>query len=248
MKITILGSGTAVPSLERNSAGVLLQHGNINSLFDCGYGTLHQLLRLGLTYHDIDRIYFTHNHPDHICDLVIFLFSSRYHRDPRVKDLEIVGAPGFRKFFDGLTQAFKHWLVPTTYTINIVEQGEEKRQYDGLSVSARKVDHIDLSLGYRVTDSSGSTFALSGDTAYCPAMVELGQNADLLILECSFPDTVKGHLTPQEAGQLARETGCKKLCLTHFFPPCDTDEIGKACRREYAGELVLAQDLLEFEL
>lgn len=250
MKITILGSGTAVPSLERNSAGLLLQHGGINSLFDCGYGTIHQLLRLGVTYHDIDRIYFTHNHPDHICDLIIFLFSSRYHLAPREKNLEIVAGHGFRQFFDGLTNAFKHWLIPTTYNINIVEQGEETREYGGLSVTARKVNHIDLSLGYRITDPLGSTFALSGDTGYCANMVALGKNADLLILECSFPDSlaVKGHLTPKEAGRLARETGCKKLCLTHFYPPCDPFAISEACRREYAGELILARDLLEFEL
>ena len=250
MKITILVSGTAVPSLERNSAGILLQHENINSLFDCGYGAVRQLLRLGLSYHDIDRIYFTHNHPDHMCDLIIFLFASRYQEDPRRKDLEIVAAPGFKKFFDGVMGAFKHWLIPTTYKVNIVEQDEETREYNGLSVTSRKVNHIDLSRGYRVTDRTGATLALSGDTDYCAEVAELGRSADLLILECSFPDMmkVKGHLTPKEAGRLARESGCKKLCLTHFYPPCNPDEIHKACVEEYTGEIILAYDLLGIEL
>ena len=96
MKVTILGSGTAVPSLQRNSAGVLIQENEINTLVDFGYGNLRQLLNLGITYHDIDRIFFTHNHPDHMCDLIPFLFGSRYQLDARKKDLEIVAGPGFQ--------------------------------------------------------------------------------------------------------------------------------------------------------
>lgn len=249
MKATILGSGTAVPSLRRGSAGILLQDGGGNSLIDCGYGTVHKLLRLGLTYHDIDRIFFTHIHPDHVCDLTILLFGSRYHLEPREKDLTLVGAPGFKKFFEGLTAAYRHWLVPTTYSISIVEQDEETREYDGLTVATRKVNHMDLSRGYRFTGETGAAFAVSGDTDSCDNMVELGKNADLLVLECSFPDDMKvsGHLTPREAGRLARRADCKKLCLTHFYPPCDLEDVRQSCSREYSGALVLAEDLTEFE-
>ncbi|MFQ5716221.1 MAG: MBL fold metallo-hydrolase [Nitrospinales bacterium] len=250
MKVTILGSGTAVPSLERNSAGILLQHETQNVLFDFGYGNLRRLLSLGISYHDIDRIFFTHNHPDHMCDLIIFLFSSRYHEDPRVKDLSIVGGPGFKRFFDGVMAAFKRWLIPTTYQVDIVEQDEETRVYDSLTVTSKKVNHIDISRGYRVTDASGATVAISGDTDYCEGMVALGKNADLMILECSFPDDKKvaGHLTPNLASKLAQEAACKKLCLTHFYPPCDMEDIRAVCRRQFSGELFLAEDLMTFEL
>ena len=115
MRITILGSGTSVPSLDRNSSGVLVQHNRQNNLFDFGYGNLRQLLNIGLTYHDIDRIFFTHNHPDHMCDLIIFLFGSRSLQAPRMKDLPIIAGPAFKKFFDGLMEVFKRWLVPATY-------------------------------------------------------------------------------------------------------------------------------------
>lgn len=250
MKITILGSGTAVPSLRRNSAGVLLQNAGKNYLFDLGYGNVRQLLNLGITYHDIDRIFFTHNHPDHMCDLIIFLFASRYHLEPRKQDLPIIAAPGFKVFFEGMMNAFKHWLIPLTYKVEIVEQDEETRTYDHLSVTTRKVAHLDISRGYRVTDAQGRTFAISGDTDYCEAMIELGKDADLLILECAFPDTLKcgGHLTPSEAGKLAQAAGCKKLCLTHFYPPCDMQEVEKTCRQYYSGDLALAEDLMVFEM
>lgn len=248
MRVVILGSGTAYPSLERNSAGVLIQSKGINSVVDFGYGNVRQLLRLGLTYHDVDRIFFTHNHPDHMCDLIYFLFSTRYPPEARVKDLEIVAAPGFRTFFDGLMKAFGTWLVPDTYNIEIIEQDEETRDYDGLMVTSRRVNHIELSRGYRFEDESAHTVAISGDTDYCEGIVELGREVDVLILECSTPDDtkVKGHLAPTLAGRIANEAGCKTLCLTHFYPPMENFDPAAIIDAQFKGNLVLAEDLMEF--
>ena len=250
MKVTILGSGTAVPSLQRNSSGVLIQENGVNSLVDFGYGNLKQLLNLGITYHDINRIFFTHNHPDHMCDLIPFLFGSRYQLDARKKDLQIVAGPGFQEFFDKLMTAFKHWLKPTEYQLNIFELDEGVYEFETLKVRAEKVKHIAMSRGYRFTNGKGKSVALSGDTDYCQGMIELGKQADLMILECAWPDEEKteGHLGPTLAGRLAFEADCKKLCLTHFYPPCDLKDIRKTVQETYKGELVLARDLMQFEI
>ncbi len=250
MKVTILGSGTAVPSLQRNSSGVLIQDNEVNTLVDFGYGNLKQLLNLGITYHDIDRIFFTHNHPDHMCDLIPFLFGTRYQLDPRKKDLQIIAGPGFQDFFDKLMQAFKHWLKPTEYKLNILEVDEGVFEFGTMEVQAAKVKHIAMSRGYRFINNEGKSVALSGDTDYCEGMIELGKGTDLMILECAWPDEEKteGHLGPTLAGKLAAEAGCKKLCLTHFYPPCDLENIRKTVQDIYQGELVLARDLMQFEL
>ena len=217
-------------------------------MVDFGYGSIHSLLKKGLTYHDIDRIYFTHNHPDHICDLVPFLFASRYPKDPRKKDLQIIAGPGFKQFFDTLMKAYKNWLVPTTYKVEIVEQDEETKFYDGLVVTSKKVKHIELSRGYRFEFSNRKSLVVSGDTDYCDEMIDLGSNADLMILECSMPDEMKvqGHMTPTECGKLAQKANCRKLCLTHFYPVCDPKNVREKCLAEYRGDLFLAEDLMEF--
>ncbi len=250
MRVTILGSGTAVPSLERNSSGALIQEDGINTLIDFGYGTLKQLLNLGITYHDIDRIFFTHNHPDHICDLIPFLFGARYHPSARTKDLEIVAGPGFQKFFDELLAAFGNWLTPKEYPLQITEIDEGSKKFGCHQVLFKKVRHIDMSRGYRFMNPEGKSVAFSGDTDYCEGMIELGKEADLMILECAMPDDSKiaGHLVPSLAGKLAKEADCKKLCLTHFYPPCDMDVIRKTVSALYKGKLVLARDLMQFEL
>ena len=250
MKVTIMGSGTMVPSGERNSSGVLIENEGTCSMVDFGYGTMHNLLKRGLTYHDVDRIYFTHNHPDHICDLVPFLFASRYPNDPRMKDLEIIAGPGFRLFFNTLMRAYKNWLVPTTYKVNVLEQDEETKKYDGLIVTSKKVKHIELSRGYRFESANGKSLAVSGDTDYCDEMIAIGKEVDLMILECSMPDNMKlqGHLTPSECGKLAQKANCRQLCLTHFYPVCDQKDVRVKCLAEYGGELFLAKDLMEFNI
>ena len=250
MNIIILGSGTAVPSLERNSSGVLIQEEGYNALVDFGYGTLKQLLHLGITYHDIDRVFFTHNHPDHICDLVPFLFGTRYHLSARKKALEIVAGPGFQQFFDKLMSAYKHWLVPSEYQIQITEIDEGSKKFGCHQVSFKKVQHIEMSRGYRFENRAGKSVALSGDTDYCQGMIELGRGADLMILECAMPEENKitGHLVPSLAGKLAKEADCKTLCLTHFYPPCDLDVMRETVSAIYDGELALAHDGMQFEL
>ena len=250
MKVTILGSGTAVPSLDRNSSGVLIQEEGTNTLIDFGYGTLKQLLHLGITYHDIDRIFFTHNHPDHMCDLIPFLFGARYRPSARKKDLEIIAGPGFKRFFDILMQAYKGWLIPTAYKVEILEQDEETKPYDGLIVTSKKVKHIEMSRGYRFEFANGKSLVVSGDTDYCDGMIDLGKEADLMVLECSMPDDMKvpGHMTPSECGKLAQKANCRKLCLTHFYPVCDLKDVRRKCLAEYSGELFLAEDLMEFNI
>ncbi len=250
MKVTILGSGTAVPSLERNSSGVLVQEEGINTLVDFGYGTLKQLLHLGITYHEIDRIFFTHNHPDHMCDLIPFMFGARYFPSAREKDLEIVAGPGFQKFFDKLMSAFGHWLLPKKYNFHITEIDEGSKNFGSHQVTFKKVRHIEMSRGYRFVNSTGKSLVLSGDTDYCQEMIELGRGADLMILECAMPDGEKipGHLVPSLAGKLAEEARCKTLCLTHFYPPCDLHAMHETVSALFKGELFLAHDLLEFEL
>ena len=85
---------------------------------------------------------------------------------------------------------------------------------------------------------------------YARAAFALARDAGLLIVECSFPDErkVEGHLTPLLAGRAAREAGCGKVVLTHLYPPCDSHDVVGAVKREFSGEVVLAEDLMKIVL
>jgi len=70
---TILGSSSGVPQAGRNSSGYVL---NINSrltVIDCGGGTTTSLLRRGFNPLDIENIFITHTHSDHVCELPLLI-------------------------------------------------------------------------------------------------------------------------------------------------------------------------------
>ena len=69
MKLTILGSGTATPLLYRNCAGYLLEVEDKKLLFDSGTGTIRRLLEIKTDLFDIEHIFYSHLHNDHINDL-----------------------------------------------------------------------------------------------------------------------------------------------------------------------------------
>lgn len=110
--------------------------------------------------------------------------------------------------------------------------------------------HMIPTIGYRLEFSSGKVLVYSGDTDYCENIVELAKGADVLILECSFPDDlrVEGHLVPSLCAKIAKESGCKVLALSHFYPQWEGRDILRECRSFYNGNIILAEDLMEFLL
>ena len=109
--VTILGSGTCVPSIERSSCAVMLQVSKTRLLFDSGPGTMRRLLRTNTTIFDVDFIFYSHFHPDHTAELVPFLFATKYpDMRQRKKVLTIIAGAGFEEFFAGLKTTYGNWI------------------------------------------------------------------------------------------------------------------------------------------
>jgi len=72
-KFTILGSSSGVPQANRCTAGYVLQINRHLNLIDCGGGVCSSYLRRGLSPLDVDRIFISHTHPDHVCELPLFI-------------------------------------------------------------------------------------------------------------------------------------------------------------------------------
>jgi len=243
MQITILGSGTGEPSVKRGSPGILLTAGDRRILIDSGSGTLRALLFQGVTYLDIDTICYSHFHCDHIAELAPILFAMGNMAAPRQKELTLIGPPGLESYYHSLRALYAPTLDPVGYRVRIEEIGEGVLERPEAAYRALPVSHSASSIGYRL-ESRGRSLAYSGDTAYCDNLVTLGRDADLLVLECSFPDEreAEGHLTPRLAGAIARRAGCRRLLLTHFYPLCEGFDILAQCRKAYSGEIIIASD------
>ena len=254
MKITILGSGTCVPSLQRSSCSVLIEINKTVLVLDSGAGTMRRLLEAGVTIDKISYIFYSHLHPDHSGELVPFLFATKYPESyRRRKPFTIVAAKGFAAFYEKLKSAYGHWIELAPGLLNIVELDNKGRDHldCGLfDVDSLPMDHTEASLGFRITHPGGRSVVYSGDTDVCKNLVTLARDADVLICESALPDELKapGHLTPSLAGQIAAQAGVGKLVLTHFYPECDAVDVAEQCRKTYQGPLVLAEDLMEIRL
>lgn len=250
MEIIILGSGTGVPSLKRGSPGFLIKADKQSILLDSGSGTLGKMLRAGVTYKEVDAVLYSHFHPDHSADLVPLIFACEYHDDPRTQDLRILGGYGFRDYFEGLRSVYGSWIEPQTFRIHIQEVLADDIEIGDVRITTLPLDHAPESVGYRLTSPTGRIVVYSGDTDYCRNIVELTRGADLLLVECSFPEgqKVKGHLTPALAGRIAREAGCTRLVLTHLYPPCDQFDIRGDCQKVFPGEVLLAEDMMRIAI
>jgi ribonuclease BN (tRNA processing enzyme) len=254
MKLTILGSGTGVPTVERSACSFVLETGGRKLLFDLGPGTIRRLAEAEFALSRISSVFISHFHPDHSSELVAFLFATK-HPDAyrRRTPFHVVGARGIRNFYRGLVNVFGEWIELEPGLMDIVELHHEKAdRFEGESftVDSLPMTHIASSIGFRVTAADGTTLAYSGDTDECDNAVVLAREADLFICESALPDEMKvnGHLTPSLAGRIAARARVKRLLLTHFYPECESVDVEAECRKTYDGPLILARDLMKLDV
>jgi ribonuclease BN (tRNA processing enzyme) len=247
MELTVLGSGTSIPSLRRGAPGSLLRVGRDLVVIDCGPGTLNRLLKAGVRHDEVTHILCTHTHLDHIGELAHWMFLSNISTMERTRPLTLCGSAGVMRMLAGLREMMGHWLDASSYTRTLVTMDEARASsvgFDGWSLAAFPVRHIDSSLAFRITESGGATLACTGDTDTTDDLIDLARGADLLLIESSTPDEGKipGHLTPSEAGDVARRARAGRVVLTHFYPPCDEADMLSQLRRTWDGPALLAED------
>lgn len=254
IKVTILGSGTAVPSLERSSCSVLMETSGACILFDIGAGTMRRLLEAGKKISDITHIFISHFHTDHTGELASFLFSTKYPETlRRLTPFILAGARGLRSFYEGLLRAYGHWIELPPEILEITElsnTGRDFHDFARFNIETLPMLHIESSIGYRLTAPDGSCAVYTGDTDDTENIIELGRDADLMICEAAMPDGKKiaMHLTPSLAGRLASRAGVRKLVLTHFYPEAEGADLEAECRKTYSGPLAIAHDLMTFNI
>jgi ribonuclease BN (tRNA processing enzyme) len=252
IKVTILGSGTCVPRLQRSSCAVLVETGQAKILLDLGMGTIRRLLEYGVSIFDLTHIGISHFHPDHTAEWVPLIFATKFpDGNPRAKPLTVLGGTGLKGFYAGLQAAFGQWIVLPQGQMQIREidtLAGETLEFDDFRLTARPVNHRPESLAYRIESRGGHSVVYSGDTDECDALPSLAEGTDLFICESALPDELKasGHLTPSLAGRYARQARVERLVLTHLYPQCDDADIVKQAQSIYKGPVIAAEDLMSF--
>ena len=98
----------------------------------------------------------------------------------------------------------------------------------------------------RIGAKGAGEIAYSADTRPGEEIVEAARDADLLIIEGTLPRPertgLRGHLTPEEAGEHAREAGAKRVVITHISDELGDDWAREQAERGFDGPVEIAQE------
>jgi ribonuclease BN (tRNA processing enzyme) len=220
LELTFIGSGNAFAPTRYWSSFLV----NRRILFDAPPTLLPHLNKLGVDPRDIEAVFISHFHGDHYFGLP-FLLLEFAEKEPRTKDLTIVGPPGISKRVEAATNlAFANVFRKRDrgYQLTFVEvrDGQVGEAAAGCRYEARRVEHVpDLeAFGFRA-EIDGETIAYTGDSSMCDALVPLAEGADVFVAECSCWTETCGaiHLTPSNILELRKQISAPtKFVLTHI--------------------------------
>jgi ribonuclease Z len=174
IRVTLLGTGTPRPTLERFGPSILIEAGADKLIFDVGRGATQRLAQLNISFAAITGVFLTHLHSDHVVGLPD-LWLTGWLLANRTQPLPLWGPPGTTAMATHLEAAFAF-----DRQIRVADDGAPERGgalaateatggiiYDhaGLQVTAFPVDHglVRPALGYAIT-YHGRRVVLSGDT------------------------------------------------------------------------------------
>jgi ribonuclease Z len=240
-RVTLLGTGSPAPLMNRFGPGVLVEAGGKKLLIDAGRGGTQRLRQAGLALGQVDAVFLTHLHSDHVVGLPD-LWLTGWLQVPyanRKGPFVVYGPVGTQAMMDGMTRAFA-WdiqariadqaLKPEVIQAQVTEV-QQGVVYDkeGVKVTAFEVDHGELlkpAFGYRI-DYAARSVTISGDTRFSENLIRHAEGTDLVIHQVAavreellaspiFKVILSHHTKPDEAGTLFSRIKPKLAVYYHF--------------------------------
>lgn len=149
LTVTFLGTGSGVPSLDRNLSCVAVQRQGELFLLDCGEAAQIQYRRAGLGFAPLAAIAITHLHGDHITGLMGLLMSLQMAG--RKEPLDVYGPPGLGEYIRCNRRALQTHFG---YRVNLREEPGAAvfRETPEYRLRAAPLDHGQLCLGFRLEE------------------------------------------------------------------------------------------------
>ncbi|MHA1682093.1 MAG: MBL fold metallo-hydrolase [Promethearchaeota archaeon] len=252
-ELTFLGTAASAFSKTRNPTSLLLMVESRGILLDCAEGVTQQLVRLGVDLRDIDKVFISHGHNDHVIGITTFLWHNWLVLDRR-NPLEIIAPPYVHDTIRQLLVLthtppdaikFEITWTPVTpeiafkqFTLDFSWEGGGSRKLPKVHRSHAPGIHKPESHAMRIDmqfpgeDEGGARVSLcySGDTSPSEDIQHLATGCDYLIHESTLLDNMAdtalkiNHSTPSGAAKVARGAGVKNLVLIHYSTTLDGQE------------------------
>ena len=275
MELVLLGTGCPKVDYKRFGPSNIVITQKTKILIDCGSGITQRLDQLKVSTSDIDALFLTHLHSDHVVDLYQLIISSWHSY--RIKPWTIYGPKGTKKFVKNIMNA---WKDERTQRINyearsstqafkiIVKEFKSKGNIiiKDLKITYFEVDHkpVKHAFGFNFLHKN-KKLTVSGDTRPCENIMKYGQNADVLLHEVFIDGelkqtnkmrsrrtlhNVRSYHTPSSLlGKIAKLTNCKKLVLTHLVPTkFNEKKLKKTIRDDFGKNPIIGYDLLKIKI
>ena len=275
MELTLLGTGCPKVDYKRFGPANLISTKMTNILVDCGSGITQRLDQINISTADIDALFLTHLHSDHVVDLYQLIISSWHSY--RTKPWKVYGPKGTKKFVSKIMNAWqeermqriKYENRSSTKAFNIIVKEFSNSgtiNIKDLKIKYFEVDHKPVPFAYGFCFlKNNKKLTISGDTRPCENIMKFGQLSDVLLHEVFIEDeiketnkmrtlktlyNVKDYHTPSSiVGKIASLTRCKKLVLTHLVPTkFDEKKLKKIVKNDFGKDPIIGRDLLKIKI
>ncbi|MFC6824752.1 MBL fold metallo-hydrolase [Halopelagius fulvigenes] len=263
MRVTFLGTGSAMPLPDRAQTGLLLESDDRALLVDCGSGVLGRLSATDVGYEGVGTVLLTHHHLDHVSDLIPLL-KARWLAGE--EHLEVVGPEGTKSLVDDLVDVYDYLQGRMDLTVREVTAGGDSFEAAGFEIEATETRHSIQCLAYRFEGEEGDNaeetsasrqtlsgdFVFSGDSEAFEGLANFADGAAVLAHDCSFPDDVdvSNHPTPSQLGEALAGRDIGRVYLTHLYPHTEGrhEEMLDSVASAYDGDVRFARDGLRVDI
>jgi ribonuclease BN (tRNA processing enzyme) len=222
LRLTVLGCSTAVPHPASPAAGFLLEWEQTAVLLDVGQGVVRRLERL-LDPRDLAGVVIGHMHADHYLDLAGLRYVYPW-AEPAAVRLPVHLPPGGSRRLEALAEAISERprFFDPAYDVTEYDP-DDPLEIGPLTFRFVRGRHYVPAWGMAVEAPDGARLVYTGDTGPSDTMVEFARDADLLLIEAglvlaSEDDPARGHLTPEEAIDMATRAEARSTLLVHYAP------------------------------
>ncbi|MCV6823025.1 MBL fold metallo-hydrolase [Halocynthiibacter sp. SDUM655004] len=276
-RVVLLGTkgGPAIRPNGPMPTSSLLEMDGKRIVVDCGLGVARGLVNAGMSLKELETIFITHLHSDHLLELGPLIHTA--WTTGLAQEVTVFGPEGTRAYFAGFLQSmsFDNALRvadegrrPLEELVQIVEYGEGEIAGSPVSTTALRVDHPPVTDCFALRfEANGKRVTFSADTAYFEPLSKFAEGSDLLIHEAMLAEGVDAlvartgsadrlrahlmasHTVAEDVGKIATAAKCKHLALHHLVPADDPDfsfkDWEKAVRTSWDGALTIGFDGVE---